>query len=67
MTRIGGIYEAFRSGDTITNGELEFAIAYFKRVVAALGPLGPIFHLSWCEAVRVLDTLEDFKIARNLK
>ena len=67
MSRIRGIYEDFQVGDPISNGELDYAITYFKRLSDDLGALGPVFRLAWCEAVRVLDRLEDFKLARSGK
>ena len=64
-TRIRGIYEAVLAGDPITDGEIDYAIAFFTRVRGDLAGLGPVFHLASTEAARVLQRLEGFKEARK--
>jgi hypothetical protein len=59
------IYEKCRSGDAISDEELEYGISYFKDLEEKLNQLGPVFLLAWKEATRILDLLQSYKFARN--
>jgi hypothetical protein len=59
------IYEKCRSGDPISDEELDYGIVYLKDLEKKLNELGPVFLLPWKEVARILDLLEAFKFARN--
>ena len=61
------IYDKFRAGDSITDEELVYSLAFFQRLSDMLICLGPIFHLSWLEANTVAMRLNDYKRAREKK
>lgn len=59
------IYEKCRSGDPISDEELNYGITYLEDLEEKLNALGPVFLLSWKEVARILDLLKSFKFARD--
>ena len=61
------VYEQFRSGDSIENGDLNEALRFFKSLVDDLSVMGPVFQLAFFEANRTFLALDGFARARANK
>lgn len=57
--------ENLRSGDPISDAELESCIIELEPVVAFLNEAGPIYHLAWKELFFALEQLRQFKEFRE--
>ena len=58
------ILEKIRSGDGLTDGELDLAIKFYGELLENLDCLGCEYRLFWSETRRTLDSLKSFKRAR---
>ncbi len=60
-----GVIEKIRTGDSLTDLELNYALSFYKDLGDKLWILGPEFRLAWKEVDRTFGTLEAFRRARK--
>ena len=61
------VYEKFVNGDSLTDKEVSFGVAFYKDLADKLISCGPAFWLTFKEANQVYMRLEDFQRARAQK
>jgi len=61
------IYETLKSGDPMTDTEINFGVKYYKDLADKLIDCGPVFWLSFVEANRIYMRLYEFQQARKKK
>ncbi len=58
------IYEAYTTGDPLTDEELKVGIEHFQKIADLAFDSGPVFRLMEQEATRVVVALSQFQFAR---